>query len=196
MPLLTTTKPTAGDNENRSLNKVNAILKEMHFGVAPSDLAPASGDTRARSLRKINAILLLIQQASAAVGEAPVDGTLYGRQDAVWAPVQVASVWMTPGFSNGSSYPLSPVRYRLEPGNICRLRGIFAALNGDGTSMISGLPEPPVQSYLPAVGVQAGVNFQFWALQIFQGGAACFRILPDNTTGGQISLDGLTYIYA
>ncbi len=87
MPVLDNFSPTHGDNESRSLQKINGILYDMH-GADPdggpyTNLAPTHGDTRQSSLVKINSILKLIYDGGGfggggSVPTAPGIGMGYG----------------------------------------------------------------------------------------------------------------------
>lgn len=77
-----------------------------------------------------------------AITEAPTDGQIYGRQYSQWSniTIPVFGAWLQPTLVNGSN--LTTILYRLEPGDICRLTGIFQFSSSDGTSQITGLPNP------------------------------------------------------
>jgi hypothetical protein len=99
--------------------------------------------------------------------------------------------WQTPTLVNGNQQ--SPVEYRLEPGGVVRLRGIFAPINGDGTSYITGVPASPLMEYVSAAGIDLGVPTS-WLIRVETiGRLTFFRIVPDQTAGGYVGLEGVTY---
>jgi hypothetical protein len=112
-----------------------------------------------------------------------------------------AGAWQDPPIINGSiAIPGAPVQWRQESGNVVRLKGQLAALYGDGLTAINGLPLPidATAIYLTTAGFDVGTSlYTLWLGEIsIQGMMKFTRILPDNTSGGRVNLENLTYISA
>ena len=116
--------------------------------------------------------------------------------------------WQTPEFSNGNSLEGSPVQFRLEPGNICRLIGIFQFPASDGNSQILGLPIPLSEyahfimggSGAPSATETGSQTYPqaAWKLTLDQvGNLSFFIIVPTGAkSGGLCGLSGITYVHA
>lgn len=107
--------------------------------------------------------------------------------------------WQTPTFSPGSSDdPLARVQYRLEPGGVVRMRGIFIPNIGDGTARITGMPPgSSTQEFVSAVGLDPTAGPTAWMIRVQNDGQLAFLcIVPSDQTGGRVGLEGVTYTTA
>jgi hypothetical protein len=122
----------------------------------------------------------------------------------------VIGEWQTPEFSNGNSHEGSPVQFRLESGNVCRLIGVFEFAASDGNSEILGLPIPlseychfimggsgaPSLSEADPMGSQTYPQAA-WKVSLNQVGSLSFYIIAPTgaKSGGLCGLSGITYVH-
>ena len=104
--------------------------------------------------------------------------------------------WQTPTFTPGSGDdPLARVQYRLEPGGVVRMRGIFIPNIGDGTARITGMPPgSSSQEFVSAAGLDPTAGPTAWLIRVQNDGQLAFLcIIPSDQTGGRVGLEGVTY---
>jgi hypothetical protein len=103
--------------------------------------------------------------------------------------------WQTPGVVGGTD---SGVEYRMEPGRVVRLRGVFIPINGDdGSARLTGMPPgTSAQEFVSAAGFNiANSTPTAWMIIVQQDGQLLFyRIVPaPDGSGGRVGLEGVTY---
>lgn len=124
---------------------------------------------------------------------------MLGTDSKIFVPAPVYGAWQTPTFSNGNSFAGSPVQFRLEPGNVCRIAGIFQFPGSDGTSQILGLPIPISQSCYFMMGGNGGASYPnvAWHCALNNVGTMSFFIIAPSGAkqGGVCGLSGITYVH-
>jgi hypothetical protein len=106
--------------------------------------------------------------------------------------------WQNVTLVNGTN--LTTILYRLEPGNICRLTGVFQFTASDGTSQITGLPAPIYGNCYFAQTGNGGSGYPVadWQLTLDQSGTMKFNIVTPTGAkqGGICGLNGISYVHA
>jgi hypothetical protein len=126
-------------------------------------------------------------------------GTVIGGSGGGGELVASFGDWIDLSFTAASVLAGSPCQYRIEPGNVVRLRGIVVAQFGDGTSQVLGLPLPvtaPNGCFFITGGMdETQTNWAVWQLVVRgdSGNMDLHRMLPNNSAGGWCSLDGTVY---